>query len=337
MSALPDLRHVRYVALAPTPPDRAPSDIPLFTRLHRSVFFGALAGGSLSLQVTGRPLAGMALGGVFGAASVFVRQLRHLGGGERGRRFALVPWGVLLDEDDGLAAVRWCGVHSIDVRYHASRDGAVHARVTVDSVAGKLVGFASDAVDIGALAGDLESVTLASARPLAVDLAGDELSADDEPFVERILHAARNVVNAAQHVGLELHPVSYREGRSFAAADESGVARGLWQLGERSKGQGDVWALIAAIAGELRLPSFRPSLARLASSPQPRVAAMARAALGRLGRPSGEVEASPETPLEALENKPERDHAGDGDGDAINWFVAPDELERLRVWRDAQT
>jgi hypothetical protein len=321
----PDLRHVRYVALSPSPPDRAPSDIPFVTTFGRSVLLGAFAGGSLALQVTGRAIAGLTLGSALGAASAVWRRYRH--GGGHGRSFALVPWGLLVDGERDLMAVRWSGVHSLDVKYRASRDGSVHARVAVDSVAGEMVGFSSDAVDLGALADDLSAVALASSRPLAVDLAGRRRAPEGEPFVDRVLDAARTLVSSKGDQLLGLEPLSYRAGQGVSRNDVRRVAGRLHELGVNATGDADPWGLVAAVAGELRLRSFARELGRLGNAPNPGVAAIARAALGRMS-----IDRGPS----ADEVAADTDVVPDEVDDALRWFVQPDELARLRAWRDAK-
>jgi hypothetical protein len=184
----PDLRHVRYVMLSPHPPGSPNSDLPLGARVLRNAIVGASAIGSVGLHL-GHPLLGLLLGGALGAASGLLRFTA-----KPARGFALVPWGILLDREEQVSAIRWSGVHALDVRYRATRDGTVRTRVEVDSVRGSFVGWASDAVDFGALAGDLQDVATASSRPIAVDLDGAVSAQDGEPFVERVLDAARQVV-----------------------------------------------------------------------------------------------------------------------------------------------
>jgi len=309
------LRHVRYVTLAASPPDRALGDLSLGFRLLRDALLGAFAGGSVSLQVTGKPFAGITIGGAIGAASAVLARLRV----GKGRGFALVPWGVLVDGEQDLKAIRWSGVRALEVKYRASRDGSVHARVTVETAderIGELVGFSSDAVDLGALAGDLDSVTEASARPLAIDLEGSRGPTDGEPFVERVLDAARTILASDGSHSLGLEPVSYRQTAGPPSVGEGRVARVLGDLGVHADRESDPWGLVAALAGELRLRAFAPELSRLSNNPHPGVAAFARAAFDRvLGRTPEEVEAP--------ENEPE---------EALSWFVAPDELARLRAW-----
>jgi hypothetical protein len=325
----PDLRHVRYVALSPAPPGRRPSDIPLKTRVLRAAVLGAFAGGTMTVQVMGSTLAGLALGGAAGAAAVLLGHWRRT---VDGRPFALVPWGILIDGERDLMAVRWSGVRALDVRYRAAFDGSVHARVAVDSVAGPLVGFSSDAVDLGALAGDLAGVTQASARPIAVDHESRLVAEDGEPFVDRVLHAARTFLAAEGHA-LGIEPASYRDVRGSRRAGgdvvQERVARSLRAIGERATGDADAWGFVAALAGELRLRSFARTLARLANAPNPGVAAIARAALGRIHAAMRDATEAPDTDTPANDLDCE-------EGEALSWFVSPDELERLRVWRDAE-
>ena len=316
----PDLRHVRYVVLTPNPPGSPNSDLPLEGRVLRNAVVGASALGSIGMH-THHPWAGLLVGGVLGAASGLVRF-----GRAPGRGFALVPWGIVLDHDEQITAIRWSGVRALDVAYRATRDGTVRTRVEVDSLRGSFVGWASDAVDFGALAGNLHAVATASSRPIAVDLDGESRAHDGEPFVERILDAARRLVMREGELCLGLEARSYRvgptsEGFTTAMALRAiGVASSTRLSGESD---GDPWALIAAIAGELRLSAFMPELSRLSNAPHPGVAALARAAVGRLRR------ATPSTLHESTVSDPEPED------DALSWFVQPDELARLTAWSAA--
>jgi hypothetical protein len=314
---------VRYVTLAASPPDRSAGDLPLPFLVLRDALLGAFACGSVSLQVTGRPVAGLTIGGAIGAASAVLARMRV----RKGRGFALVPWGVLVDGEHELKAIRWSGVRALDVKYRASRDGSVHARVTVETAddrVGELVGFSSDAVDLGALAGDLDSVTEASARPLAIDLEGSRGPSDGEPFVERVLDAARTILASEGGQSLGLEPISYRHAAGPPSVGEGRVARVLGELGVRAERGSDPWGLVAALAGELRLRAFAPELSRLSNNPHPGVAAFARAALSRVvGQSAGCVGEERDADMERVELD---------EGEALSWFVPPDELARLRAW-----
>lgn len=310
----PDLRHVRYVLLSPhVPGTRSDAELSLGARMLRNGVLGASVAGSFAVHA-GRPLTGLVLGAVLGTASAFVSALRPR---SSTRGFALVPWGLLVEDSDEITAVRWSGVHDLDVRYRATRDGTVRTRIAVESVVGSLVGWASDALDIGALAGNLEDVAAASARPLATDLAGQEGTRDGEPFVERVLDAARKLVDLEGDRTLGLEPSSYRDARGALGEQKEPprVVRTLRALGLGATGEADPWGLIAAVAGELRLSAFARELAKLANVPHPGVAAIARAALLRLRARGVPREEEPSEDLEAL-----------------SWFVPPDELSRLRAW-----
>lgn len=305
----PDLRHVRYVVLSANPPGSPNSELPLEGRALRNGIVGASALGSVGMHLH-HPIAGLFLGGLLGAASGLLRL-----GRTPGRGFALVPWGIVLDRDEQVTAIRWSGVHALDVRYHATRDGTVRTRVEVDSVRGAFVGWASDAVDMGALAGNLHEVATASARPIAVDLDGRSRAHDGEPFVERVLDAARRLVMLEGEPRLGLEARSYRDRPTAEGFTTARALRAIGLGSSTSESEADPWALIAAIAGELRLMAFLPELSRLANAPHPGVAALARAAVGRLRR--------------AVTDDSEPDD------DALSFFVQPDELSRLSAWRDA--
>lgn len=312
MALSPDLRHVRYVALRPHPPGREASNSPSALAFARAACIGAMAGSAVS-GLGASPVLGASLGALAGALWPLVR-----GRGERiGPPFALVPWGLLVERDHEVTAIRWSGVHALDVTYRAGPHGAVHARISVDSVAGALIGYSAEAIDVGMLAGDLALVAEASSRPIAIALDGTPGPRDGEPFVDRVLEAARTLLASSDAGALGIEPSSYRDAQGCASADGAHVAAALRGIGLRAAGHADVWALLAAIAGELRLRAFGGELARLTNAPHPCVAAFARTALARIGPyRDGTNEAPPDTNL----------------GDSIAWFLAPEELEKLRAW-----
>jgi hypothetical protein len=312
----PDLRHVRYVMLSAHVPGSTTADLGLGSRVFRNALVGASAGGSIAMHVSGHVFAGLVLGGALGAASGLFTT-----GRAPPRGFALVPWGVILDGDEQVSAIRWSGVHELDINYRASRDGTVRTRVEIASIRGSFVGWASDAVDFGALAGKLHEVAAASSRPIAVDLDGAGRACDGEPFVERVLDSARRLVQLEGESRLGLEARTYRETHGPSSEGDR-TARALRAIGVASATDADPWALIAAIAGELRLDAFLPELSRLSNAPHPGVAALARAAVGRVRK--------------AIALKDDDAPALDTDeGEALSWFVEPDELARLRMWRDA--
>jgi hypothetical protein len=278
----------------------------------RGACIGAMAGSTLS-GLGASPVLGASLGALAGGLWPLVRGRRD----RFGPPFALVPWGLLVERDHEITAVRWSGVRALDVTYRAGPHGAVHARISVDSVAGALVGYAAEAIDIGMLAGDLALVAEASSRPIAIDLEGTPGPRDGEPFVDRVLEAARTLLASGDAAALGIEPSSYRDAQGCASGDGARVAAALRSIGLRAAGNADVWALLAAVAGELRLRAFGAELARLTNAPHPCVAAFARTALARIGPYSARTaEAAPETSL----------------GDSIAWFLAPEELDKLRAW-----
>lgn len=314
-ASFPDLRHVRYVHLTPGPSGHASFPV----RAVRDGIVGACAAGSAALLAIGRAGPGLLAGALLG---VGVASLASVRAKPRGAALALVPWGILVDGASAINAVRWHGVRALDVRYRAMGDGTVRARIEVDSVAGSFVGWASDAVDLGALTGQLDEVAAASARPLAVDLDGRAAVHDGEPFVERIVDAARHLVAIDGDRLFELEPLSYRGRGRAGHATGSRVARVLRDLLQEQRAP-DPSGLVAAIACELRVEELSPELSRLADAPHPAVAALSRAALSRIRARSSSADADDARDQDVL-----------GAGDAIAWFVAPDELASLRAWRD---
>jgi hypothetical protein len=232
--------------------------------------------------------------------------------GMRLRGFAIVPWGIVLDAEEQVAAIRWSGIHDLDIQYRATHDGTVRTRVEVATVRGCFVGWAWDA-HFTALAGQLHDVAASSSRALAVNLEGSFTISEGDPFVERVLDAARRIVHVESETELCLEARGYRAARGTSLRSEL-TAAALRSIDLSCVvGAPDPSALIAAIAGELRLASFLPELSRLVNAPHPAVAAIARASLGRI-----ETVAWSDT------------------DEALGWFVPPDELSRLCTWRDAR-
>ncbi|MBK7400532.1 MAG: hypothetical protein IPJ34_30835 [Myxococcales bacterium] len=301
MSELPDLRCVCWVALKARPPRRQ-----LLGRVVRGLVFATVGA---SMFAEGDAVIPMLIGGVLGG----------LGGSmSAGHPFspsagvALVPWGLLVERASDTSAIRWSGVQTLHVAYHKAYDGSVYARVEIDSIAGRFVGFAPDTIDLGALGNHLDRVVAASARPLALDLEGGVAVEDGAQFAERTLSAARRLVSTLGEA-LGLAPASYR-GAQMAAKHEEPVIAALRAQAERvSEREEEPWALLAAVAGELRLHRFAPELHRLAAAPHPAVAAVARAAVQRLAR----------------------EPADDADEETLGWFVDANDLATLRAWSRA--
>ena len=300
MDVLPDLRQVRWVSLRVRPPGRE-----VLARLGRGAVFATVGA---SMFAEGSAVIPMVVGGALGALAGV---LGSSSGQTPPSGIALVPWGVIVDSTDATSAIRWTGIRKLHVRYQGAHDGSVHARVEIDSIRGRFVGFALDTIDLGALATGLEEVTAASSRPLAVDLEGHRVE-DGLPFAERIVGAASHLVSTLGEA-FALAPHSYR-GARMATRDEGPVVAALHAHGERlNAGDADPWALLAAVAGELRLSGFRKDLSRLSASPHPAVAAVARAALIRV------TARDDDEPVESEE-------------ESLSWFLDPDDLAALRAW-----
>lgn len=306
---VPDLRSVRWIALRVRPPARA-----LLARGLRGVAYATVGA---SLLAEGHAVLPALIGGVLGA----------LGGalGDPGLvappiGVTLVPWGLLVERDADVQAIRWSGVHALEVGYHKAYDGSVYARVAIESIVGRFVGFAPDTLDLGALGHRLDLVVEASARPLATALGreADTPPSDTEAsrpvddgalFAERVLTAAER---AASTLGPELGlDATYRDGRGRGGATDAVVRKALVARAAAISARAeDPWALLAAIAGELRLQAFAGELHRLAAAPHPAVAATARAALRRLST------------REVTET----------DDETLSWFVDAADLDALRAW-----
>ena len=203
---------------------------------------------------------------------------------------AIVPWGVLVEPDSDVHVLRWPAVRKVDVDVSHTMEGGTPAvlssTVTIDTGRELLTGRAFGAVGLEGLMANLEAYAAEAARPVALDLEGNEPAGDGatEPVVAELLSRAEELCAPRRGaVCLDLPSVSYRSSARVGAGRETlALLRGVLASSGDS-GPADPRALAAVIAVRLGVAALVPELLRLGSSPHPVVAAVAKAAAIRLG------------------------------------------------------
>lgn len=232
----------------------------------------------------------LAAGAALGAGALVGGERNRLRAPARAREvaMAIVPWGILVEPDAEPRVLRWPAVRKVTVdSAHTMRGGtpAVLASVVVvDTGRELLAGRALGAVGLEALQANLDAYAEEAARPVALDLEGlTPADGATEPVVAELLARADDLCSTGRGaLRLGLPPRGYR---SIAAADAGpetvALLRGI--LANGGEGAADARPLASMVAVLLRAQSLVPELLRLASSPHPLVAAVAKGAAMRLG------------------------------------------------------
>jgi hypothetical protein len=284
LAPLPDFR---YVGLGPGPRVRA---------AYLAGLFGAGATASAALAF-GCPSRGMLLTAATAAVTTYA--LRRAGGvgraaGHGAVPMAIVPWGVLIVNDDSHRVLRWPAVSRVDVDVVYGREGgtasSLFSVVTVETAAERFMGRAPGAVPLDLLSVHVAAYAEEAAHVAALDLSGDEAGEGPlEPEFEPLLAAAREYITGAPGSSrLDLPPGGYRRMAAKAASARTVEELRLVLRDRRSK-RVDPRPFAAVLAAELRASALAPELVELVQCPHPFIAAVAKAAARKLGVPSARV------------------------------------------------
>lgn len=270
----------KVVSLAPVPDFRYVGLEPFATKRVGLAATALGVGAGMTIVFSGFDVRHAAIAGLFaslGSAYVF-----H-GAGARsampgGARMRIVPWGVLVDEDDTPRILRWAGVRRIDVTL---------SRVVVETDHERFVGEAVGAVRLDRLVEHLDAYAMEQSVPIALDLDADgqeeRVLEAHEPCGEALLEGARSFLESKRATTeLDLPPGSYRRGSVRAAS-----ARAVEVLGnalrDRTPKAADPRAFAAVIAAEIHAVELAPELVTLTQCPHPVVAAVTKQAARKLG------------------------------------------------------
>ena len=274
-STLAPVPDFRYVGLEPIPV----RDV--------SRFAGALGLGTtiaLVVAASGGGHVEAALSGALTSAgsAMALRAAGRRGMRPSGARMGIVPWGVLVEEEQTPRILRWPGVRRVDVVAWRAR----HSRVIVETERDRFVGESVGAAGLERLVTHLHQYASEQSTPLAMSLGDGHGALDvDEPAVETLLGAAREWLASARGAStLDLTPGGYR-GASFPAAGPHAVAVLRTVLRDRSPRAADPRAFAAVVAAEVRATDLSADLVTLTQCPHPLIAAVAKQAARKLGVP----------------------------------------------------
>ena len=239
-------------------------------------------------------LADVLLMGAAVAAGIVSNRRHRRAPGARRVAMAVVPWGVVIDPDTQPRVLRWPAIRKVTVDVaHALRGGTpwvVASVVTVDTGRERLAGHTAGAAGLEQLTVNLEAYAEEAARPVALDLDGQEEAGDGatEPVMADLLARAEELCTTGRGAArLGLPPGGYRSVASRTAGPETlAILRGVLAAEGSAEGsRADARPLAAVVAVFLLARELVPELLRLVSSPHPIVAAVAKAAAIRLGAP----------------------------------------------------
>ena len=200
----------------------------------------------------------------------------------------IVPWGVLVENDDEPRALRWPAIVRVKVQSKFVRHGAIDSTawstLTIETGRERFVGRALGDVPLDRLEAHLEAYSRESSHRIALDLDGARPTpAHLVPSCDALFQAAREYLESSAAVRrLSLSGASYRravgKGASRHAIEE---LRSV--LADRHEMIVDPRPFAAILAAELYARELTKEIVALVQSPHPLVAAVAKAAAQKLG------------------------------------------------------
>lgn len=278
----------RYVGLAPAGPDGFP-------------WWKSLAGASAVASVGVLPSVGfrdmVLAAGVTSLSVILVRWLGRLkkSATRKEARMAIVPWGVILEPDEGAPRVfHWAGIQRIAVETRHGKDQGtpttLFSTVVLETETDAWAGRAPGSVPLDRLLAYLDDYAVEQSKPVALDLDG-RLPSDGptEPEVELLLTSARGYLDTGPaSERLSLPPGTYRLANTHAASPET-VSELRRVLTCREVDDADPRAFAAVVAAELGVVELVDALLELIQCPHPVVAAVAKQAARKLGAVHGKT------------------------------------------------
>jgi len=275
----------RYVGFEPGPSVQ--------TRIAASIF---TAGASAVAGWIGELGFKESLVGALLVSAGFAYALRTFGGptrrlGVRSARLAIVPWGILVEDDAEPRVLRWAGIRRVHLHSVYGNDegtpSTLWSFIVVETEHERFASRTAGAVPLEGLLAHLAAYTREASARLALDLDGLQPSGGpEEPEVKTLLAAAEGALCASPTSSrLHVPAAGYRSSRGTSASPET-VRDLRVALRDRTSRDVDRRALAAVLAAELRAGELVPDLLDLVQSPHPLIAAVAKAAALRLGAPT---------------------------------------------------
>jgi hypothetical protein len=275
----------RYVGFEPGPSVQ--------TRIAASLFTG---GASVVAGWIGELGFKESLVGALLVSAGFAYALRTFGGptrrlGVRSARLAIVPWGVMVEDDAEPRVLRWAALRRVHLHSVYGNDAGTPSTlwsfIVVETARERFASRTAGAVPLEGLLAHLAAYTHESSARIALDLDGDRpTGGPEEPEVKPLLAAAELALcESPTSSRLHVPAAGYRSSRGASASPETvRVLRAA--LRDRVSRDIDRRPLAAVLAAELRAGELVPDLLELVQSPHPLVAAVAKAAALRLGAPT---------------------------------------------------
>ncbi len=278
MSTLAPAPDFRYVGLSHARAERLGA-------WASALSFGAVLSAS---SLSGAPGKGLLLATLAAGGSLFV--LRSLSASKATSPvvMAIVPWGVLIEEEAAPHVLYWAAVKSVHVTTRHGRDAGaattLFSDVTVETERRTFTGRTSGAPPLDRLLAYLPDYTDEQARPVAYDLDGDlHGGGPADVHCEPLLGSVRAYLGSAEGTErLGLPPLGYRSATAMIATDKA-LSELSSVLRSREPRDADPRAFAAAIAAELSAKELLPDLLSLVQCPHPIVAAVAKQSARKLG------------------------------------------------------
>jgi len=260
-------------------------------------WLGLLGAGALTGTLFRGALGAVVGIGIAGASGALAR-LAGVGpfdsssrGGAGGTGMAIVPWGVVVEQDDRSRILRWPGVIRVQVEAVHGRDGGTpHTRysvVTIDTARERFVGRAAGTLPLERLLVHLDDYAHEASHRIALDLDGAQCGeGPSEPDAELVLSAARAYLatsSGAQR--LELPLGGYRRTSSWGGRDGGSPGASLQLsrvLRDTAAREVDPRPFAAVVAALLDARDVAEDLVPLVQSPLPLLAAISKVAATKL-------------------------------------------------------
>jgi hypothetical protein len=247
--------------------------------------FAGAFGASTALGVDARHFLVVA---ALGGASVFAARALTRTEAARPISMAIVPWGVLIEEEAVPRVLFWSAVKKVHVETRHGRDAGVatslFSEVTVETEESVWSGRTAGAAPLERLLAYLTDYADEQSHPVSYDLDGEVRGEGPyEPDCEPLLESARAFVESPHGADrLGLPPLGYRSATGKLATEKTiDTLRGI--LRSRETKTADPRAFAAALAAELCANELAPDLMALVQCPHPVVAAVAKQAARKLG------------------------------------------------------
>jgi hypothetical protein len=204
-----------------------------------------------------------------------------------GEPLVIVPWGVVVGSDARSRVLRWAAVDAVDVDRKLGGDQGtplvVLTRVRISSRHEAFVGAARGDVGLDVLAANLGAIRGESSREIAVDLERRGFAlCQTEPVAASLLAAAKSYVHSSDARLLLDVDSDYRAraGGHASRRTQEVLRRALQD--EVADGP-DIRPFAIVLAAEWGIVGLVESILALTQSPNPIVAAVARAGAKKLG------------------------------------------------------